>query len=379
MSKTKTTRLQDYCQQIEERILNGNLSKPLSMGIMSDTHYVDTFVEMVLKHQGWDIVKMDLDWLKDVEQYEPKMLGDMTTLLQNHVEQLKDKEKPLLFISGVSYVHNAFQEPIIQLLNDGIKLEEQENYVPLVMSGSRMYDFRYYFSSDLFSMRSYSLEDNRAICHAYDAHTIAKGVASKAFEEKKKTADYEKKMAFKAENQDIIHALYDYRQTMVEEADILLMATTHFVELYKNNPKDITEDMMSNMMRVRYTFNTYRKIFEREDIKLLTDVMYNSTQEARDANIQMLKQAMKLFYLFNHLNISNETIESYAHLQEKVIVPQKIKDYLVTLDQEKISKIDTETAIEKETQSEKENSYEHDMEMDKPKKDLISKIVQYKL
>jgi hypothetical protein len=354
MPTRKTTRLQDYCQHMEEHILNGNLSKPLSMGIMSDTYYVDTFVEMVLKHQGWDIVKMDLDWLKDVERYEPKVLGDMTTLLKDHVEQLKDKTKPLLFISGVSYIHNAFQEPIIQLLNDGIKLEGQENYIPLVMSGSRMYDFRYYFSSDLFNMRRYSLEDNRAICQTYDAYTIAKGLAAREFEEKQKTADYEKKMAFKAENEEIIHALYDYRQKMVEEADILLMASTHFIELYKNNPNHLTDDMISNIMQVRYTFDTYRKIFERDAIKPFIEVMYNSEHEARDGNIHMLKQAMKIFYLFNHLDISPRTENKYIHLKEKVSVPQKIKDYLDKLDNKNTEiKANAEMATETEVNKEK--------------------------
>lgn len=330
------TKLESYVKDIETifttRLYEHGFKYPFSMGFLSETSYIDTFVNRFLQQQGFDVVKMDLGWLNEVQKYEPKSNSEMQDLLNQSITHLRDKAKPVLFINSVSSTHNLFNEPIMNLLDNGLKLEGKETYVPVILSSSfRFYDFNYHMSKDAYYIREYVLDDNKALRQAFDAEKVKKNTAIKEFKMSQQDSDLQQKIQIREKYATQISYLTACKQVMNETVDKVLTNNESYLATYHNNPKDITPDTVNYLLSVHYMFNSYRKLFERDDIKPLIEAMYDNPADYKNSGISTLRQSMKLFYLFTHLNIKKETIDEFAHLEKTHELPEFFQEFFADM------------------------------------------------
>jgi hypothetical protein len=331
------TKLESYVKEIETifttRLYEHGFKYPFSMGFLSETSYIDTFVYRFLQQQDFDVVKMDLGWLNEVQKYEPKSNSEMQDVLNKSIIQLQDKAKPVLFINNIDTIHNLFSEPIMNILDNGLKLEGKDTYVPVILSSSfRFYDFNYHMSKDAYHIREYVLDDNRALRQAFDTEKLQKNKAIKEFQMSQQDSVLQQKIQMREKYATQISYLTACKQVMNETVDKVLMNNESYLATYHNNPKDITPDTVAYLLSVHYTFNSYRKLFEREDIKPLIEAMYDNATDYKNSGITILRQSMKLFYLFTHLNIKKDNIEQWAHLEKTHQLPESFQKFFTDME-----------------------------------------------
>lgn len=334
------TKLESYVKDIETifttRLYDHGFKYPFSMGFLSETSYIDTFVNRFLQQQGFDVVKMDLNWLNEVQKYEPRSNTEMQELLNKSIAHLQDKAKPVLFINNVSNTHNLFSEPIMNILDKGLQLEGKDTYVPVILSSSfRFYDFNYHMSKDAYYIREYVLDDNQSLRKAFEAEKRLKNTAIKEFEMSQQDSALHQKIKIREKYAKQISYLTACMQVMNETVDKVILNNESYLATYHNNPKDITVDTVNYLLSVHYTFNSYRKLFEREDIKPLLEAMYDNIADYKNSGITILRQSMKLFYLFTHLNIKKEIIDEFAHLEKKHELPEFFQQFFADMENEK--------------------------------------------
>jgi hypothetical protein len=116
-SKHIARKLNDWCPLIK-----------FSIGAISDGSEAPLFLEMMLKQQGWDVLRLDFNRIENLDLFKADENGtiDFDKEIRECIEQLTEQAamlaKPIVIVSRLDLLLTDYYQPFVDLVKDGFRL-----------------------------------------------------------------------------------------------------------------------------------------------------------------------------------------------------------------------------------------------------------------